>query len=157
MIDNNQSPRKLSAFPVFMRVEDRVVLIVGDGEEALNKARLLAQSSARLVIVANAPEPQLAAWVAENNIAVVATWDDALLDDAALVFAATGNIARDSAIVAAARRKVWIFTREFIEDIAQAGWGGAVVGYRKGQALGLTRGVVRILAQNHDAYVFGAK
>lgn len=104
MIDNNQSPRKLSAFPVFMRVEDRVVLIVGDGEEALNKARLLAQSSARLVIVANAPEPQLAAWVAENNIAVVATWDDALLDDAALVFAATGNIARDSAIVAAARR-----------------------------------------------------
>ena len=37
---------KLNAFPVFMRVEGRVVVIVGGGEEALAKARLLGQSSA---------------------------------------------------------------------------------------------------------------
>jgi uroporphyrin-III C-methyltransferase/precorrin-2 dehydrogenase/sirohydrochlorin ferrochelatase len=104
MIENNHSSRKLSAFPVFMRVEERKVLIVGDGEEALNKARLLAQSSARLVIVAQDPEPQLAAWVAQNDVELVAKWDEALLDDAALVFAATGDLTRDSAIVATARR-----------------------------------------------------
>ncbi len=43
-------PDRLNAFPVFMRVEDRIVVIVGGGEEALAKARLLSQSSARLRI-----------------------------------------------------------------------------------------------------------
>ncbi|MEP4423594.1 MAG: NAD(P)-dependent oxidoreductase, partial [Nitratireductor sp.] len=33
----------LNAFPVFMRVKDRTVVIVGGGEEALAKARLIAQ------------------------------------------------------------------------------------------------------------------
>ena len=43
---------RLNAFPVFMRVEGEAVVIVGDGDEALAKARLLSQSSARLRIVA---------------------------------------------------------------------------------------------------------
>ena len=53
----NPTPAKLNAFPVFMRVEGRIVLVVGNGEEALAKARLLSQSSARIVVVADAIEP----------------------------------------------------------------------------------------------------
>ena len=58
---------RLNAFPVFMRVEGEAVVIVGDGDEALAKARLLGQSSARLRIVAAEPEPDLAAWIAANG------------------------------------------------------------------------------------------
>ena len=47
-----QPTAKLNAFPVFMRVEGRVVVIVGGGDEALAKARLLGQSSAAIKIVA---------------------------------------------------------------------------------------------------------
>ena len=43
-----QPTAKLNAFPVFMRVEGEAVVIVGGGEEALAKARLLGQSSAVL-------------------------------------------------------------------------------------------------------------
>ena len=38
-----QPTTKLNAFPVFVRVEGRVVIIVGGGDEALAKARLLGQ------------------------------------------------------------------------------------------------------------------
>ena len=46
-----QDTPRLNAFPIFMRVEGEAVVIVGDGEEALAKARLLGQSSATLRIV----------------------------------------------------------------------------------------------------------
>ncbi|TIP80880.1 MAG: uroporphyrinogen-III C-methyltransferase, partial [Mesorhizobium sp.] len=46
-----QAPAKLNAFPVFMRVEGEAVAVVGGGEEALAKARLIGQSSAALRIV----------------------------------------------------------------------------------------------------------
>ena len=58
---------RLNAFPVFMRVEGEAVVIVGDGDEALAKARLLGQSSARLRIVAADPEPALIEWIAANG------------------------------------------------------------------------------------------
>ena len=60
-----QPTAKLNAFPVFLRVEGRVVVIVGGGDEALAKARLLGQSSAAIKIVANDPTPELAGWIAE--------------------------------------------------------------------------------------------
>ena len=60
-----QPTAKLNAFPVFVRVEGRVVVIVGGGDEALAKARLLGQSSAAIKIVAIDPTPELAAWIAD--------------------------------------------------------------------------------------------
>ena len=39
---------KLNAFPVFVRVEGRTIVIVGGGDEALAKARLVGQSSAEI-------------------------------------------------------------------------------------------------------------
>ena len=54
-----QPTAKLNAFPVFVRVEGRVVVIVGGGDEALAKARLLGQSSATIKVVASEPQPEL--------------------------------------------------------------------------------------------------
>jgi len=95
---------KLNAFPVFMRVDGRRVVIVGGGDEALAKARLMAQSSAALVIVAELPEPALVAWAATNGAALVrAPYEAAHLQGAALVFAATGEEDADRAVVTDAR------------------------------------------------------
>lgn len=95
------SGTKLTAFPVFMRVEGRFVVIVGNGAEALAKARLLGQSSADLVIVADAPEPELTAWATENSARLIhAPYDARYIGKAALIFAATDDEALDTRIVA---------------------------------------------------------
>jgi uroporphyrin-III C-methyltransferase/precorrin-2 dehydrogenase/sirohydrochlorin ferrochelatase len=87
---------KLNAFPVFMRVEGEAVIIVGGGEEALAKARLIGQSSAHVVIVAEHVEPALRAWIAENGASHIAeTYRSVHLAGAVLVFAATGEEAFD--------------------------------------------------------------
>jgi uroporphyrin-III C-methyltransferase / precorrin-2 dehydrogenase / sirohydrochlorin ferrochelatase len=91
-----QPTAKLNAFPVFVRVEGRVVVIVGSGDEALAKARLLGQSSAAIKIVAIDPAPELAAWIAEAGATLVgADYDKNLLAGAVMVFAATGDDAFD--------------------------------------------------------------
>ncbi|QPC86257.1 uroporphyrinogen-III C-methyltransferase [Mesorhizobium sp. NBSH29] len=95
---------KLNAFPVFMRVDGQSVVIVGNGEEALAKARLLSQSSAILKIIAEKPEPALWSWIAANRpVHIADAYDAAQLHGAALVFAASGNEALDRRIVTDAR------------------------------------------------------
>lgn len=95
---------RLNAFPVFMKVEGRSVVIVGNGDEALAKARLMAQSSARLTIVAEDAEAELSAWAAANDARLLkAPYEAKLLAGATLVFAATGDEALDARIVADAR------------------------------------------------------
>lgn len=97
---------KLNAFPIFMRVEQRRVVIVGGGEEALAKARLMAQSSAEIVVVAETAEAALAQWAAQRGVTVVrAPYAARHLDGAALVFAATGEEEADRAVVADARAR----------------------------------------------------
>jgi len=97
---------RLNAFPVFMRVEGEAVVIVGDGDEALAKARLLGQSSARLVIVSAEPEPTLVDWIDANGADHIAEeYSLAVLDGAVLVFAATGDAELDARISADARAK----------------------------------------------------
>lgn len=105
MVDTVSNSAKLNAFPVFMRVEGRVVVIAGGGDEALAKARLIGQSSASLRIVAAEPEPVLLAWAEGNGAEIVrGAWNAAHLADAVLVFAATGDEDVDAAIVADARQ-----------------------------------------------------
>ena len=91
-----QPTAKLNAFPVFVRVEGRVVVIVGGGDEALAKARLLGQSSASIRIVASEAGPELVAWIAENGASHVETdYHPAFLGNAVMVFAASGDDALD--------------------------------------------------------------
>lgn len=98
------SPRKLDAFPVFLKVAGRMVVIVGNGEEALAKARLLGQSNARLRLVAEAPEPALLRWAEENGAELLETaYAPHLLEGAAMVFAATDAAAADRRVISDAR------------------------------------------------------
>lgn len=99
-----KDPSRLNAFPVFLRVEGEAVVIVGNGEEALAKARLLGQSSATLRIVSPEPEAGLHAWIAAHGAEhVEAAYDPDHLVGAVLVFAATGDEALDRRISGDAR------------------------------------------------------
>jgi len=101
----SQPAVKLNAFPVFMRVEGETVVIVGGGAEALAKARLLGQSSGRLVIVSDRPEPETAAWIAANGATHLdVPYDATQLEGAVLVFAASGDPDLDRLISDDARR-----------------------------------------------------
>ncbi|RWI65471.1 SAM-dependent methyltransferase, partial [Mesorhizobium sp.] len=100
-----QATAKLNAFPVFMRVEGEAVAIVGGGEEALAKARLIGQSSAVLRIIADAAEAELLAFIAANGaIHIAAAYDAAHLEGAVMAFAASGNEALDRRVAEDARR-----------------------------------------------------
>ena len=95
---------RLNAFPIFMRVEGEAVVIVGNGDEALAKARLLSQSSARLRIVSAEPDPALIEWItADGAEHIRAAYSPEHLDGAALVFAATGDETLDRRICEDAR------------------------------------------------------
>ena len=92
---------KLNTFPVFMKVKDRLVAIVGGGGEALAKARLMAQSSASLRIVADEPEADLVDWAFANGATLVRdAYSARHIEGAVLVFAATGEEALDAQVVA---------------------------------------------------------
>ncbi|MCU0830870.1 MAG: siroheme synthase CysG [Rhizobiaceae bacterium] len=96
----------LSAFPLFMRTSGRVALVVGNGAEAVNKARLLLASDVAIRLVADAPEGDLAALVAANAgrfTHVADRFHSAHLDGIAFAYAASGEEAADIAVVAAAR------------------------------------------------------
>jgi uroporphyrin-III C-methyltransferase/precorrin-2 dehydrogenase/sirohydrochlorin ferrochelatase len=89
-----------------MRVEGEAVLIVGNGDEALAKARLLGQSSARLRIVADVPDAGLLAWIVSSGAEhVEAAYHPDHLAGAVLVFAATGDAALDRRISEDARAR----------------------------------------------------
>ncbi|MCP9229810.1 siroheme synthase CysG [Mesorhizobium sp. LMG 17147] len=101
----SQATPKLNAFPVFMRVEGEAIAIVGGAEEALAKARLLAQSSAVLRIVSDETSPELLAFIAETGAAHIAdAYDAAHLNGAVMVFAASGDEALDRRVAGDARR-----------------------------------------------------
>lgn len=99
------SDRKLGVFPAFHKVVGRPVVIVGGGAEAAAKIRLLAQTSAEIVVYAAALERETGA----DLIAAGGEWRGPELDlsdltGAALVFAATGSEESDRAIHALAHQ-----------------------------------------------------
>jgi uroporphyrin-III C-methyltransferase/precorrin-2 dehydrogenase/sirohydrochlorin ferrochelatase len=97
---------QLSVFPAFFRVEGKGVVVVGNGDEALAKVRLLLNTRATITLVADRPDAVLMAQVIQNDIRHVAEpFRGALLEGATLVFAATGNTALDRKIVAEARER----------------------------------------------------
>jgi uroporphyrin-III C-methyltransferase / precorrin-2 dehydrogenase / sirohydrochlorin ferrochelatase len=96
----------LSAFPLFMRTSGRVAVVVGNGAEAVNKARLLLASDVSIRLVSVAPEPDLAALIAANpgRFAHLAkAFAQHHLEGAAFAYAASGEEAADVAVVSAAR------------------------------------------------------
>ncbi len=94
----------MQSFPMFLRTTGRRVVIVGGGEQAAQKARLVLKTDAVLIIAAPELGPELAGRVASGR----ATHhfdpiDPALFENTAIVFVATGCAGADSAIHAIAR------------------------------------------------------
>ncbi len=95
---------RLRYFPISCHVADRLVVIAGDGAQALQKLRLLVRSQARIVLYAPAPEPDLRAFAIEHGVEhVTAEPDGACLSGAALLFVATGDEAIDTRLSTLAR------------------------------------------------------
>lgn len=91
-------------FPVSYDVAGRTVLVVGDGEQALQKLRLLVRTQARLVLCSDAPDAALNRFAGENAITLTAGQPTAAqLGTAALMVVATGDAARDARLAALAR------------------------------------------------------
>lgn len=96
---------QLSVFPVFFKVDGRMAVIAGNGDEALAKARLLLESRISIRLIASAPSRELGVFIIQEDIEHIATsFSDDLLTDARMVFAATGDADTDERIVIAARK-----------------------------------------------------
>ena len=97
------SVRKLGVFPAFHKVEGRRVVVVGGGEEAAAKIRLLAETRAEIVVFARSLDTRTGADLIAAHGEWRGTWPTlADLTGAALIFAATGSEADDRAVCALA-------------------------------------------------------
>ncbi|MDF1855053.1 SAM-dependent methyltransferase [Pseudooceanicola sp.] len=94
----------MKSFPMFIRTTDRRVVIVGGGEQAAQKARLILKTDAQLLLVAAVLDPELAALIAEGR----AEWHrdaitPALFEGAVMAFIGTGCPGADASIHALAK------------------------------------------------------
>jgi uroporphyrin-III C-methyltransferase / precorrin-2 dehydrogenase / sirohydrochlorin ferrochelatase len=97
---------RLSVFPAFHKVAERVVLVVGEGAAAAAKVRLLTETEARIRLIAADPSDELAELLSEQGLEHRRRgFRDEDLDDAVLVFAASGARDVDAAVVEAARAR----------------------------------------------------
>jgi uroporphyrin-III C-methyltransferase / precorrin-2 dehydrogenase / sirohydrochlorin ferrochelatase len=88
------------AFPIFFKLGDKPVLIVGGGELALRKARILADAGAVLHVVDANPSPELAALAAQVEHRAFHPGD---VEGASLVFAAVEDEALAASVSEAAQ------------------------------------------------------
>ena len=90
--------------PLFHKLQDRLVLVVGGGEVALRKARLLADAGARLRVVAPAIRDELQAMAGAGNCLLRGYQSDDL-QDVVLVIAATDDEPLNARISAEAQAR----------------------------------------------------
>lgn len=93
--------RRMNAFPVFVKLEHARALVIGGGEEAVRKARLLLKTSVKIEFLAAEINAEIAGLIAEG-LAARASGESALAG-ARLVFVATGDEAEDARLGALAR------------------------------------------------------
>jgi uroporphyrin-III C-methyltransferase/precorrin-2 dehydrogenase/sirohydrochlorin ferrochelatase len=93
-------------FPIFVDLDRQPVLIVGGGEQAAQKLRLLTKTTARIRLVAEALCPELSEAVAEGRAEWLATaFHPDQLDGCRLAYAATDDLAETARVAFAARAK----------------------------------------------------
>ncbi|WP_294620191.1 siroheme synthase CysG [uncultured Roseovarius sp.] len=88
----------MKAFPMFIRTSGRRVVIVGGGEQAAQKTRLMLKTDARIVLVAALLEPELEGVVAEGKAEHIPALSAEVFKDAAMVFVGTGCPGFDAAV-----------------------------------------------------------
>ena len=85
--------------PLFHNLRGRPVLVVGGGDQALRKARLLSEAGAQLRVVALAIEPELATLLQQQGgVGLVQEYAPELLEDVHLVIAATDDAALNARV-----------------------------------------------------------
>lgn len=90
-------------FPVFLDLQDKTVVIVGATSAALAKARLVAKSPAKLVLIARNAAADFRVECSDLGADVITDdFHPAMLDGAALVYTATGDEVLDDDVVTAA-------------------------------------------------------
>lgn len=92
-------------FPIFVDLDGREVLIVGGGEKALQKLRLLAKTTARIMVIAEQIDEAIVA-LAKDAAAITLHPRRFVADDvagAAMVFAASDDAVIDAEVAAAAK------------------------------------------------------
>ncbi len=87
----------MKAFPMFIRTSGRRVVIVGGGEQAAQKARLIRKTDASIILVAQTLDDELQGLVASGHAQQIRDLSSALFDDAAFALIATGCPALDAA------------------------------------------------------------
>ena len=94
---------ELTTFPVSYKVEGKRIAIIGGGEEALNKARLVIKTTASVVIISRSIEADFS----ELPVTVLArAFEPDDLDNTALVFVADHGPDGDAAKAAARARRI---------------------------------------------------
>ena len=93
----------LNTFPLSYKIEGKRIVIVGGGEEALNKARLATKTTALVVIISRTIEADFSQLAVD---VVFRAFEPADLDNAALCFVADHGPDGDAAKVAARARGV---------------------------------------------------
>lgn len=94
----------MKTFPMFLKMEGRRVLICGGEETAAQKARLIAKTEAEICLIADQLCPELAARVADGSARLLGpALHEGHLENAALLFAASGCPGADAAHVALAK------------------------------------------------------
>jgi uroporphyrin-III C-methyltransferase/precorrin-2 dehydrogenase/sirohydrochlorin ferrochelatase len=87
----------MKSFPMFIRTSGRRVVIVGGGEQAAQKARLLLKTDAQLVLVADALEDELQGIVEDGRATHVRELSVCQFQGAAMAFIGTGCPGFDAA------------------------------------------------------------
>lgn len=94
----------MNHFPIFIALRGRRIVLSGGGDAALAKLRLLLKTTARIVVHAPDPDPQIESWAAQGRVTLrrraVAPGD---LRGAALFYAADEDAALDARNAALAR------------------------------------------------------
>ncbi|MEM9726879.1 MAG: siroheme synthase CysG [Pseudomonadota bacterium] len=94
----------MKTFPMFIDLADRTVAIVGGGEQAAQKARLLLKTEADLALIAPELDDELSGLVRKGRARhVSAVSDRETLSEARIVFVCTGCAGADAAIAAEAK------------------------------------------------------
>src|SRR5271167_853332 len=92
--------------PIFLKLEDRLAVVIGGGDVAARKLELLRRAGARIRVVAPAAGAAIVALAGSGRIAWrQGRFEPADLDGAELVIAATDERAVNEAVAAAARAR----------------------------------------------------
>jgi uroporphyrin-III C-methyltransferase/precorrin-2 dehydrogenase/sirohydrochlorin ferrochelatase len=94
----------MKTFPMFLKTTGRRVVIIGGGEQAAQKTRLILKTDAKIVVYADTLDPELTSLAQSGRITTAAlplTTDS--FDNAALTFVATGCPGADAAFHALAK------------------------------------------------------